>query len=48
MYTKYFYNTNLAIGHDELAKFVNENNIGKEDIVSITQHKDCYTIFYYA
>jgi hypothetical protein len=34
--------------HDRLTRFINENNIKKEDIQTITQAAATFTIFFYA
>ena len=36
------------IAWDKLTAFVNENNIPKEDIVSITHSGGFYSLFFYA
>jgi hypothetical protein len=34
--------------HEDIAKFINSNNIKKADILMITQGSGSYTLFYYA
>ncbi|MDB5061968.1 MAG: hypothetical protein JWP67_1811 [Mucilaginibacter sp.] len=34
--------------HERLTRFINENNIKKEDILTITQAAATFTIFFYA
>ena len=33
--------------HEDIAKFINTNNIKKADILTITQSNSGYTLFYY-
>jgi hypothetical protein len=33
--------------HERLTRFINENNIKREDILSITSSQGVYTIFFY-
>lgn len=33
--------------HERLTRFINENNIKREDILAITQAPSMYTIFFY-
>jgi len=34
--------------HERLTRFINENNIKREDILVITQNPAAFTIFFYA